>query len=83
MNVLHSVPNGYILQPVPHYAQSASGPLTAASNPYSYCGNNANIGQKSADKTVQSNSGTQRPNDATKNNIDVPKEEKKDRTDKS
>lgn len=72
MNMLQPITNGYVLQPVSHYAQGISDPQTSAANPYSSYGNNANTEQQngilSVDKTHS--------NDEKSRN-DIPKEEKK------
>lgn len=79
MNVLHPVANSYVLQPISHYAQGTSDPLTSASNPQCSCDNNANTEQKSGvlttDKAIYSNNGIEKFDDATRRNIF--KEEKK------
>lgn len=71
MNMLQPITNGYVLQPLSHYAQGTSDPLTSVANPYSSCENNANTDQQSrvlpVDKTHS--------NEKSRNNI--PKEEKK------
>lgn len=79
MNVLHPVANGYVLQPVPHYMQDISNPLTSAPNPQCNC-DNVNTEQKSGvlttDKAIYSNNGIiEKFDDANKHNIF--KEEKK------
>lgn len=77
MNVLHPVAN--VVQPVPHYMQDMSNPLTSAPNPHCTCDNNANTEQKSGvlttDKTIYSNNGIEKSDDATRR--DIFKEEKK------
>ncbi|XP_018300725.1 uncharacterized protein [Mycetomoellerius zeteki] len=75
LNIFHSIPNRYLLQPMSQYSQT---PWTSASNPQSFCKNNVNTEQKnevlSADKTKYSD-GIEKSDDPTKNNI--PNEEKK------
>ncbi|XP_018398677.1 PREDICTED: uncharacterized protein LOC108776528 [Cyphomyrmex costatus] len=78
MNILHSIPNDYYLQPIPQYSQDISlDPQTSASNPQSVCKNNKNTGQKNeafSDKTTYS-TGVEKSDDSIKNNIS--NEEKK------
>lgn len=76
----HPVTNGYVFPvPVSQYAQGIPDPMTSAFNPQSPCMNNANTEQRSGvlntDKAVYSNDGTEKSDNAIKNNI--PKEEKK------
>ncbi|XP_011062831.1 PREDICTED: uncharacterized protein LOC105151058 isoform X1 [Acromyrmex echinatior] len=78
INMFHSIPNEYLLQPMSLYPQNKlSDPWTSASNPQSFCKNNVNTEQKnevlSADKIKNSN-GIEKSDDPTKNNI--PNEEK-------
>lgn len=47
MNMLQPITNGYVLQPLSHYAQGTSDLLTSVANPYSPCKNNANTDQQS------------------------------------
>ncbi|KAL6260192.1 hypothetical protein P5V15_007726 [Pogonomyrmex californicus] len=76
MSILQPVTNGYILQPVSHYTQDTTDQLVSATNPHSYCGNNANIEQRSAvstaDKTAHPDD-TEKSNDRNKNIIDTSK----------
>ncbi|XP_011630369.1 uncharacterized protein LOC105422622 isoform X3 [Pogonomyrmex barbatus] len=76
MSILQPVTNGYILQPVSHYTQDTTDQLVSATNPHSYCDNNANTQQRSAvstaDKTAHPDD-TEKSNDRNKNIIDTSK----------
>ncbi|XP_036142575.1 uncharacterized protein LOC105838105 isoform X2 [Monomorium pharaonis] len=84
MNMLHPITNGYVLQLASPYGRDTSDPLITASNPYSFCENNANTEQKSgvstADKT-RFNNETEKSNSTTKNNIPQEKKSEKNETD--